>query len=397
MNYISYQGNDNDCGFASLKMLLANLSKNKSYLYLDKLEKRKCYSFSDLINIASEHGLSLKAYVDDDKDLSFIDNSPGLVNLNDNVTYNNHLVYVYKIKRNKVYYNDPNIGACVLSVDKFSELWDGSYLEVESNKIRPFKAQRQKIMPLSRRIPSFILQTLSMVSLVVGFFYVKEDEHIILPLIFIVAFSVFELVENWYIIKNIKYFDDNYLRSFMEGSASGRKEAYKEYLVFKQLYFTTPRNALINILLIAIIVTVLILNNPLNAYAILFFLVVAIIDQLITKKENSDHELTMNENAIINSNEEDYIDNLLLLCERANKKVFNFSIKKCLYTFLLLVASILLMVASNLMSTNFIIFTFGIYYVLFDQMSKLICFDDDNSKYLRAKARFMDNIFISQK
>lgn len=394
MNYISYQGNDHDCGFVALKMLLANLAKNKSYLYLDKPTKRENYTFDDLISIANDHGLSLKAYQDEDKDLSFIDNAPGLVNLNDNKTYNNHLVYVYKVKRNKVYYNDPCLGACVINVDKFSELWDGKYLEVERNNIRPFKAKPNKIMPLSKRIPSFLLQTLSMVSLVVGFFYVKEDEHIILPLIFIIAFSVLELVENWYIIKNIKYFDDNYLRRFMEGSKLNRLESYKEYLNFKKLYFAPPRNITISVLLIAIIVTVLILNNPINVYAILFFLLVSVLDQLFTKKDNSDQELTMNENAIMSSDEEDYIDNLLLLSSKANKRAFNFSLKKCLYIFLLLIASVLLMVCSNLVSTNFIIFTFGIYYVLFDQMNKIISFDDLKNEYLKAKARFVEKIFI---
>ena len=40
MTYFTYQGNDHDCGFACLKMLLATLNKNKSYLYLDKEGKR---------------------------------------------------------------------------------------------------------------------------------------------------------------------------------------------------------------------------------------------------------------------------------------------------------------------------------------------------------------------
>ena len=396
MLYICYQGNDHDCGFASLKMLLANLGKNKSYLYLDKPLKKENYTYEDIINIADEHGLTLKGYLDQDKDLSFVNSAPGLVNLNDEKAYNNHLVYVYKLTKKKVYYVDPLIGACVLSKDKFAELWDGSYLEVEKNNIHPYEARPVKIMPLSRSLPSLILHTLSMASLVVGFFFVKEDELIILPLIFIIAFSIFELVENWYIIKNIKYFDDNYLRRFMEGSKQSRKEAYVAYLDFKTRYFNTPRNGLVYILLIAIIVTVLILNNPINAFAILFFLLVAIVDQIFTKKDKSDQELSIIENSIINNDkDEDYIDNLLLLSDRANKKGFNFSVKRCLYTFLLLVVSVLLMMASHVVSTNFIIFTFGIYFVLFEQMRKAVGYDDEQVNYLKAKARFVENISIS--
>ena len=52
MKYFIYQGNDHDCGFAALKMLLANLAKDKSYLYIPKPAKREYYTLEDLNDIA---------------------------------------------------------------------------------------------------------------------------------------------------------------------------------------------------------------------------------------------------------------------------------------------------------------------------------------------------------
>ena len=62
MTYVCYQGNDHDCGFAALKMLLANKVHNKSYLYIKKPSKKKDYTFQDLIRIAKSYGFVLSSF-----------------------------------------------------------------------------------------------------------------------------------------------------------------------------------------------------------------------------------------------------------------------------------------------------------------------------------------------
>ena len=58
MRYFTYQGNDYDCGFASLKMLLCYAHKTPKYLRLAKPEeKRSRYSYRDLLDIAARHGV----------------------------------------------------------------------------------------------------------------------------------------------------------------------------------------------------------------------------------------------------------------------------------------------------------------------------------------------------
>jgi hypothetical protein len=58
MFYISQMKQD-DCGFASLKMLLANIYKNEDYLYLKQTEEHGPYNYFELIDIEKDYGLIL--------------------------------------------------------------------------------------------------------------------------------------------------------------------------------------------------------------------------------------------------------------------------------------------------------------------------------------------------
>ena len=58
-NMFIYQGNNFDCGYASLKMLLANVHNDKNYLYLSNEKKDESYSLSDLVNIGKKYGVNL--------------------------------------------------------------------------------------------------------------------------------------------------------------------------------------------------------------------------------------------------------------------------------------------------------------------------------------------------
>ena len=111
MRYFIYQGNNNDCGFTSLKMLLASTHKNKHYLNLKKPENKKGnFSIKDLIQIGKENGLILKAYQYEQKfELVEKDFSKFLAIIN-NENNNNHVVMVESFKDNKLTIYDPGVG-----------------------------------------------------------------------------------------------------------------------------------------------------------------------------------------------------------------------------------------------------------------------------------------------
>ena len=66
MFYIKQIQND-DCGFACLKMLLAEINKDKDYLFLPQDEKHGPYSLMQLVGIASNYGVALSAFRATDK------------------------------------------------------------------------------------------------------------------------------------------------------------------------------------------------------------------------------------------------------------------------------------------------------------------------------------------
>ena len=57
MKYFIYQGNDHDCAFAALKILLANLAKDKSFLYLPKPARREYYDLLDVVKLGRAYGI----------------------------------------------------------------------------------------------------------------------------------------------------------------------------------------------------------------------------------------------------------------------------------------------------------------------------------------------------
>ncbi len=396
MKYVTYQANDHDCGFVALKMLLATLSKNKSYLYLPKDGKIRNFSFTDLIKIGKEHGLVLKAYEDEDKDVGFVTKSPALLLLNDNKTYNNHLVMVWKLRRGKVYFNDPSVGEVVMKEEEFLDLFTGKYLQVDSCQIEPYQAKEFKVTRYTQTIPILLINILSIVFLLTGLFFVKKDEYVFIPLIFLALFSISELVENWYYINLLKQFDIAYLEDYMHFSKD-RVNDYKEYSKFKLLSFSKSRNIYTSITISVSILIVLIINDTVNVFPILLLMTLACIDFLITRKTFNKERISQEENSIMfRTKADDLSQNLLAFNERTNKIAFNLSFKKCLITFLTLFMAFLMMIINHLVSSNYIIFNFAAYYFLYEQFGRILDYEPQRLEYLKAKERFVEVIALSK-
>ena len=397
MRYIQYQANNNDCGFVSLKMLLASVSKNKSYLYLKKGSKKANFTFRDLIKIASEHGLTLKAYKDEEKDLSFLVKYPGLLLLNDGLTYNNHLVMVFRLRHGKVYFNDPNVGEVAMREDEFLDKYTGHCLLIDSYDRHDFSMKAPNLVTFSSLIPTFFLQFLSIVFLLVGLSFVRKDEYVFIPLIFITLFSLAELVENWYYIKLLKHFDDTYLVDYMRYSKD-RVNDYKEYTSMKLLAYSKNRNIFSSSAFAIATAIVLLINDAMNCFPILLIVCIAVIDYIVSTKIMDKENIAREESLIMNKKTplNDLGDYLLILNHKTNKIGLNLSFKRCIITFVLLVVAVAMMLINHYVSTNYIIFTFAAYYFFYDQLVKIINAENTHVSYLKAKERFLEIITISK-
>ena len=123
----------------------------------------------------------------------------------------------------------------------------------------------------------------------------------------------------------------------------------------------------------------------------------AILDFLFTKTTSSKESIAQEETStLLNSKSEDLGIHLLSINERTGKLAFNLSAKKCLYTFIALFVAFLMMLINHLVSTNYLIFNFAAYFVMYDQFSRIIGYNDSQLNYLKAKERFVETIAISK-
>ena len=386
MSYFTYQGNDHDCGFASLKMLLATLNKNKSYLYLDKEVKRDDYSFLDLIEIGKEHGVLLKPYryrIDEENSLK----APFLALVNEN-----HLVFVKSFKRGVYEIYDPAKGIYKMKYGEFSKIWTGMTLEVYEYNEVPFKKKRTMIMPVKFTLVSIVISLVSLMSILVGFFFVKDDSYFFIPVIFLAVFAIAELVDNWYLIKEINIFDKKYIPIFFAVKKKDVKAQYRDYLKFKTDYFGFARKFYGACMMSIVILVVLIINDPINSIACLSLILLVVLEKMLFKRKDDEakKELDKNEDMLIDFHNKNLVDDLLLINQNANSIAMNMSTRKCINTFIIVILSFTLIIVSGNISVNFIIFHFGAFYIFFNNIDVIVTMGEKKKEYDIAKTRFID-------
>ncbi len=383
--YFCYQGNDHDCGFASLKMLLATINKNKSFLRLRNPFKNQSYSFSNLIDIALQYGVTMSGYKCVNKDIDAI--KPVSLALIDS----NHLVLVNKLTTKFIYVNDPDKGKLKLRLNEFKSRWSGELLEVDS--FIPYYLSIPKITIISpiSNVISYFLSTLGVASLVIGLYFVKSDSFIFIPLILLTIFMIIELVENWYLIKIINNFDNRYIPLYFN-SENSCQESYKTYSNFKANYFSIYRKLFATFLLSAIIVVSLIINDAHNCVMILSLLLIIIIEKMLFYKRDCKKkiEITHLESLALTDPNSNPINDIKNICSKSSKFALNFSIRKCINTFIVLIICFLLMLFAGEVSTNYILFHFGLYYILLTNLNILLDADWTLSDFNKDKARFID-------
>lgn len=115
-----------DCGYASLKMLLCHFYHQEDYLYLINPKDNGSYNFLELANEGKKWGVSLKGYqIDDYTKLTF----PCLALIKQKGM--NHIIMVLNIKKKKVYLLDPSSKKKKMSLSTFLNIFTGYALMVD--------------------------------------------------------------------------------------------------------------------------------------------------------------------------------------------------------------------------------------------------------------------------
>ena len=387
MAYICYQGNDHDCGFAALKMLLADKAHNKSYLFIKKPKKKKDYTFYDLEKIARSYGFALSGFKIPTED--YRDIPKGSIVL----FKNKHAVYLKKVGKHKVTYYDPAIGKTSIPNKAFEKKWSGYVLEcVNAQKAKRIKLKEERMTPVWMDVIHYLMITVLFVSLMAGFYLINDSTNIIFTMAFLLLFAVTELVENWYILKELKYFDKKYLVSFFSRKNNQSIEKYRYYCDYKSRYFIVAKLLVSNMIMILVFSILLCINDYRNVFVFLILLLLKMIDNLLFSKKEKDKVKEIEGIEAVAFEDNTTLEHSL---ERANKlagKVaLDASYKKVMYMFICLCLSLGMMIATGVVSTNFIIFHFGIYFLMSQAIENIISFFSNSKERKSKKARFLDD------
>ena len=148
MFYIS-QLNESDCGFASLKMLLANVYQERDYLFIKQDEERGPDSYFDLIKIAQNYNVTLEGFKFKNKQtFKDWDDFPVIVTIQRSGL--NHAVTILKKKKNKLFVLDPDSSPKWVKLKDFIKFWDGTLLKVKNYDKEP--SNKPQVLNFEKKI-----------------------------------------------------------------------------------------------------------------------------------------------------------------------------------------------------------------------------------------------------
>lgn len=287
------QANKTDCGFTSLKILLANIHHDRNYLFLPNSFTGDV-SFLELMTEASKYQTNLQALKAVNKDeLSEYDDFPFIARLNINSVF--HAVYVYKKNKKYIYYYDPSRGEKKVTFDEFSFLWTGELISIKEFNKSPCPIKKMKLMTNKESIISLIISLLSSVSALLAIYFINKESYIYLPIIFFTVMLIGEIIQKKYSLVIMNHIDKRLEETIGEIKKKDyysfymNSEMYKKYLLLNNLTLVSSFSTFLIISLIFII------NDKMNFIYILINLLLAFSYALFIRPELNKEENEISE------------------------------------------------------------------------------------------------------
>ena len=395
MSYYIKQIKKNDCGYTSIKMYLASLSKNKDFLFMQD-SKIENLSILELIELLNKYNVEAKAYKNvSEKNIKKIREEFLLINKNES-SY--HCVMVKKVIFNNLLIYDPEKGIYWMKMkDIINEESIVIFRINKKTKINNYsnglnKLYSYKIYNLFIVITTF----LALFSLIFGL-YLMNNNMIVQTLILLTLYVLLTLLSQFLTNKlnKIKINKINkYLLKTHDKIGKNLIESNLNYVLKSTNLIST---FLINIVSFIFLITLIVLNNYKNLLFIFLMIVYFIISRQILNKKITKTKERLNklENNLNNSDHIKYDMVNVQISSESNKLFKLLSINKYLDIFYSLIISLSICYFSE--TLNFISLVF--YYILFSTIIKLldgiIKFNEENNNvkyYLNKIFYYIHNI-----
>lgn len=367
MKNFCYQSSEHDCGYASLKMLFAIISKNKNYLYLPKGEQKEHFSFLDLIEIAATHQVNLTGY-----ELEFgklkEQHLPILIQLS-----GKHMVVLTKIHKDIYYISDPARGKIRMRHEELQRIYDKRALIVENENLdRKYKVDKPRLMPKTYGVVHVVVALLIVGMLGLDFYLMNLSENVPFIFMLIMFLIMIEVFENWYLFKMSDYFDEKYIQLYFKSSQNQNNEEYQKYLAVKVNLFQSSKSLVVFASLALILGILVSINDPKNILVIAIIALYKALEKYITQRSDEKvvHEMNCQE-SIAFDHQDQVVSTLINLNKRSNHYGMMITTRNCFFQMILMLLTLFMMVLSKTMSANFAVFHFGVYFVIGQGISLL--------------------------
>lgn len=389
MKYFIQQIKEKDCGFACLKILMANVHKNKDYLYYPQDIDDHSYSLAELIKIARDEKITLKAYRFIKK--SEIKNEkifPILTVCKANQKL--HMVVLYKIRKNNFYIFDPIKGKIKLKERDFYEIWTGEALinlGVEKNK---YHAKKINIKETAFILGSSIVQVISFGALATGLFFINDKISFIIPILLFLAYFLFELLYKQVSIIGMKFFDKKVYKN-LESTQRMPNKFFEDISFYKTLFFSTPIQLISIGLSIVLFVILLGLNSYLNLINIGLVVVINLFMnfglKMYQERRKNDSYLGF---LSIDYSENQNIRKLKVLNDITYKSIDALNLKNYVILFLIITLCLFYASLTNNVSINFVLFHVFSYFFLNELLNNFIGKIDNLKKIDEYKCLYLN-------
>ena len=378
------------CGFACIKMLLAIAHKDERYLYLKEDENHGSYSYQELVALAQHYDVTLQGVNYPDKgDLRHLKRFPIILTVNLE-NGGSHAVLISKRSGNRLKVFDPGKGIYWEKVDRFIKRWDGTGLSINFFKERPFTYRIVDVGDTKGEIISYFLQTLAAVCLALATFFIKPDGSFIMPLIFLIASVLCEIVLRMFLLRRMQKCD-RYLRRFLPYV---RKKDYFEYYKRSQYYkssaLTMGLNFVFYLLVVILIVTISLINSVTFVVSIGAALLAAMIDVFFfTPFKNSINKELENDESELRfvKDEEDMQMKVKTMEVKSYRYGYLEFTSKVVVGAFFLFASFLISIIDNTLALTNIVFYTCVSFLIYQYLVPLFSYDYKVSDNMLAKAR----------
>ncbi len=353
MFYILQEGKS-DCGFASLKSLLATANHDPQYLYLtNPKENEEPFNFYDLMGYAKQLGFDLNAYtVNDKENLALDEKLPIMVTAQS--SFGSHMLLVYKVNKHYVYYLDPAIGKRKMKREEFISFWDGRLLKLDNFQKKKCPKKMEKLLTNKEELLMDFLEILSCLSITFGMCFIDKRYPLYLPIIMFALFAIFEILLRNYCIYVYKCIDERVYTDELKVKEGKMKEFYITLEQNKRYEVSINLNAIYSVMSVIVVALLIFINGGYSLYYLLFGLFFAFIEVMFLKP------YLEKKNQEIQELEENIKDNDLGVIKLTHQKAYEYGKITLLYRYVVLgmtlLGIVLIMALSEVISIPYVIF-----------------------------------------